>query len=95
VDCSGFVSRTWGTTSKYGTSTLPGISTRLSSHLSMTTGDIYNLSGSHVVLVDYLYGNGLYVWESTTASSYDRVVRRYRDWSSFSGYDPRRYNNKC
>jgi hypothetical protein len=94
VDCSGFVSRTWGTTTKYGTSTLPNISWQLSSHLSMATGDIYNKSGSHVVLVDYV-NNGVYVWESTTASSYDRVVRRYRDWSSFSGYVPRRYNNKC
>ncbi len=48
VDCSGFVSRCWRLSSKYGTSTLPSISTELANYDAMKTGDIINLAGSHV-----------------------------------------------
>ena len=96
LDCSGLVSLAWGTTSKYGTSTLPNISWQLGSRSGMARGDIMNCAGSHVVLFDYYNGNGLNVWEATTSNYYDRAVYVYRDWGYFgSCYVPRRYNSKC
>lgn len=50
VDCSGFVSRCWGTSSKYGTSTIPNISTALSSLNDLRRGDCLNYAGHHVRL---------------------------------------------
>jgi len=96
VDCSGFVSRAWGTASKYGTSTLPNISWQLGNRSSMAKGDIMNCAGSHVTMFDYYITNGIYTWEATTSNGYDRAVHLGRDWSYFSScYVPRRYNSKC
>lgn len=55
VDCSGFVSRTWGLPTKEGTSSLPGVSTTISGwerNLNLVkSGDALNRSGNHVRLV--------------------------------------------
>jgi len=53
-----------------------------------------NKYGSHVVLFTDFVSSGIYTYESTTGG-YDRVVKLYRTWSYLSGYEPRRYNNKC
>jgi hypothetical protein len=74
VDCSGFVSRTWQLTSKYGTCTLEDISTQLPSKNDMLRGDIYNKCGTHTVLFSSFGSDGMYGYESTTYNSYDRVV---------------------
>jgi hypothetical protein len=95
VDCSGFVSRTWQLTSKYGTCTLEDISTQLPSRSNMLRGDIYNKCGEHTVLFNSFGSDGMWGFESTTYNSYDRVVYIYSKWTRFSGYNPRRYNNVC
>lgn len=95
VDCSGFVSRTWQLTSKYGTCTLEDISTQLPSKNDLLRGDIYNKCLEHTVLFSSFGSDGMWGYESTTYNSYDRVVLIYSYWTRFSGYNPRRYNNVC
>jgi len=95
VDCSGFVSRCWGTTTKYGTSTIYQISWQLGSTSSLLQGDAMNKAGSHIVLFSFFSGSGMYGYESTTTSSYDRVVFMYRSWTGLTGYVPIRYDSVC
>lgn len=93
VDCSGFLSRVWGT-SRYTTRTLPGISKPIA-RTSLQRGDILNKSGDHVVMVDTIVQDGVYTFESTMYNSYDRVVRIFNGWGRFNGYTGYRYNNVC
>ncbi len=95
TDCSGLVSRAWGLSSKHSTCTLPNVSWKLSSTSDLLRGDIMNKCGTHVVLFISFGPNGIYSYESTTDSSYDRVVSMYSAWGRLSGYEPRRYNNVC
>jgi len=98
VDCSGYVSRIWGLTSKYGTCGLDGISTQLSSTSQLIKGDIMNRCSPtprHTILFSSFASNGMYGYESTTYNNYDRVVNIYRAWSDISNYVPRRYTNAC
>jgi hypothetical protein len=63
IDCSGFVTRVWGRTDKkYGTSTLPNISTAINFNQGdyqndlprkLRMGDIFNYVDNHVVLLRY------------------------------------------
>ncbi|MBN1232316.1 MAG: SH3 domain-containing protein [Candidatus Coatesbacteria bacterium] len=91
VDCSGFVSRAWGTTQKYGTSTIPNISEELPSYNDMKRGDCLNNAGSHVRLcAEDNPENSVLTLE---ASGVDwRVSYRTYNFSSLSGYIPRKYN---
>lgn len=92
VDCSGFVSRTWGTSKKYGTSTISQISTQLSSISKLKKGDALNKSGSHIVLV--IENNPSGTVSVIEASGIDWAVsKRTRNLSSMSGYKPIYYNN--
>jgi hypothetical protein len=50
VDCSGFVSRSWGLSGHTGTSRLLGIATQLPSIYELKPGDILNRPGNHVRL---------------------------------------------
>lgn len=95
LDCSGFVSRAWQRTTKYGTSTLSQISYQLSSTSSLRQGDVMNKSGSHVVLFERFASSGIWTLEATTTNSYDRVVYITRSWSNLSSYVPRRLNSVC
>lgn len=95
LDCSGFVSRAWQRTTKYGTSTLSQISYQLSSTSSLLQGDVMNKSGSHVVLFESYASGGIWTLESTTTNSYDRAVYITRSWSALSGYVPRRLSSVC
>lgn len=93
VDCSGFVSRVWGFTYKLSTSTIPNHSKPYTPVL--TTGDVLNLAGSHVVVFDANTFNGIYAWEATAYLNLDRVASTYRSWSSLSGYQPLRSETSC
>lgn len=93
VDCSGFVSRAWGLTTKYSTSTLPNVSLPLTPVLRQ--GDILNLAGSHVVLFGSSAANGLNAYEATAWQNFDRVVHVYRPWSTLTGYQALRSNKVC
>jgi hypothetical protein len=95
LDCSGFVSRAWQKTTKYGTSTLSQVSWQMSSTSSLREGDVMNKSGSHVVLFVSFATGGIWTLEATTTSSYDRVVYITRSWSALSGYVPRRLTGVC
>ncbi|WP_448544486.1 hypothetical protein [Roseiflexus sp.] len=96
VDCSGFVTQAWGRTDqKYGTCTLPDISTSLPDKWSLREGDIMNRCEHHVFLIRAIDANGATVYESTTDENLDRVVYRRLPWSRFNGYQPRRYNGLC
>lgn len=98
VDCSGFVSRVWGLSSKYSTTTLPSISTRLSSRKNLLQGDIANKSGVHTAVFYSTSGDsGAYWYESTTYNNLDKVSLIYHPWSYFegNGYKYYRYNNAC
>lgn len=96
TDCSGFVSRAWGLSSKHSTCTLRDISWGLPSiTMGLLPGDIVDKCNVHVVLFASYSGNRLYAYESTTLNAYDRVVYTYSLFSRFSGYEPRRYNNVC
>lgn len=96
VDCSGFVSRVWQLTSKYGTCTIEGISTQLSSTSQLLRGDIMNKCNEHtMVFVSFNGSTGFYDYEATTLNSYDRVVYITSTWTRVSSYLPRRYTNVC
>ncbi len=93
VDCSGFVSRAWNTTSKYGTATLHQVSYEISVN-DIQPADIFNKAGSHVRMVVAENGNGtLNMVESYAGSNYWRVGYTVRSYSQLSSYTPRRYVN--
>lgn len=90
VDCSGFVSRCWKTTTKYGTSTLPNISYAISIN-EMKSGDIFNRAGSHVRMFVSQNANGTFnCVESYAGSNYWRVDYTVRTASDNASYTPRR-----
>ncbi len=94
VDCSGYVGRTFGLSTKYSTSTLPNISSAITRE-NLQPGDMINREGDHVVLFDSFGSNGVTAWESTVNGNVDRVVRAFSQWTRLNGYTPRRYNNVC
>ncbi len=94
VDCSGFVSRCWQTSTKYGTSTISGISYALSSFDQLIAGDAFNKSSYHIMLFSSFSGSGAYVYESTTGG-HDRVVYQYRNSDVYNSYAPIRYYDLC
>lgn len=92
VDCSGFVSHAWGLSTKYSTSTLPSISTAYSSASQVKQGDIFNLAGSHVRLVDTNYMSGTFLLMESSAVDWKVSYRSYTA-SQLTSYTPRWYVN--
>jgi hypothetical protein len=90
VDCSGFVSHAWGLTTKYSTTTIPNISTAYSSASQVKQGDCFNLSGSHVRLVDTNYVNGSFLLMESSAVDWKVSYRTYTA-SQLTSYTPRWY----
>ena len=92
VDCSGFVSRCWGLTSKHSTSTLHNVSSEISKN-NIKKGDIYNKKGSHVVLFDSFSSSGTpFIYESVYGYPH-KVYYHESLWSYLDGYVPRKFNN--
>lgn len=90
-DCSGLVSRAWERTSKYSTSTLPNISSSIL--LTQTQpGDIVNLAGSHVRLIETNYGNGNYRVIEASGADWKVAYHTYTA-VQLSSYDPRCANS--
>lgn len=92
VDCSGYVSRAWDQSSKYGTSTLPNISTALATFDDVLPGDIVNYAGSHVRLVYTMNGNGTLTVLEATGSGWIVKYNTYTYTALQTNYIPRYYN---
>lgn len=91
VDCSGFVSRCWGLTSKYSTSTIPNISTPYETWDALRPGDCFNWPGRHVILcVEESPSGAVFCVESSGLDW--KVSYRVRNYSSLTNYTPRFYN---
>jgi hypothetical protein len=93
LDCSGLVSRSWGT-GRYTTTTLPGISIKIPREL-LRPGDILNSEKEHVMLFDrFDEENQMWVYE---AAAWVRVKSAppagvvYRSVDLDDDYMPRRY----
>ena len=95
VDCSGFVSRAWGLTSKYSTRSIPNISTEYSSYDDLLPGDVVNRAGHHVRLIHTVNGNGSFLTIESSASGTGWRVgySSYTTADLQGGYIPRYYNN--
>ena len=95
VDCSGFVSRAWDLPYKYGTSTLPNISTEYASFSDLLPGDIVNYSGHHVRLVHTLNTDGsfLLIEAAATATDWRVGYNNYTTADLQTSYVPRYYDD--
>ena len=93
IDCSGYVSRCWGQTSKYGTSTITAITTSITVS-NLLEGDAFLKSG-HIMLYEYTEGTNYVLYEATQLNSYDRVAHTARSITNVTndGYSPVRYIN--
>jgi len=93
VDCSGFVSRAWDLPYKYGTTSLPNISTEYPSFSDLLPGDIVNYSGHHVRLVHSLNQDGSFLLIEASASGTNWRVgyNNYTTADLQSSYVPRYY----
>lgn len=93
LDCSGYVSRCWRQSTKYGTSTIGSICNSIT-YSALKPADALNKSGSHIVIYECSDGAGNYVlYEATTLNQYDKVSHTNRPISSLSsgGYVALRY----
>lgn len=89
TDCSGFVSLCWGSTRKYGTSTIENQETgiavrpRYNWFTDLKPGDALNKPGSHIVLfANYRADGNPNVYEASGSAG--RVI--YNDWSTWARY---------
>ncbi len=91
VDCSGFISRVWGT-QRYTTRGLPQITAEIP-WSALQPGDILNWAGSHVLMFDKFGNGGVHGYESTSDCNW-RVCYNFRSYSSLNErFIPRRYHN--
>jgi hypothetical protein len=94
VDCSAFVSATWGLSTHFTTSAIPGITTQLDNAWDLLPGDALNKPGSHVMLfLRFTPDRKVEVMESSTGGCHGRVCRNIYPLSSLlaRGYRPVRF----
>ena len=94
VDCSAFVSATWGLATHFSTQAIPAISNVISNPWDMRPGDAFNKPGSHVMLfAGFTPDRKAAVYESSTGGCGGKVCRNIYPLSSLleRGYVPRRY----
>jgi len=94
IDCSGYVSRVWGMTSKLSTRTIPD-HVKPYTPATLVVGDVYNHYDDHVVVFRSYATNGINTYEATHFQSYDRVAPAYRAWSDLVGYQAYRSLTSC
>ena len=92
LDCSGFISRTWETGTKYGTATLYQVTSEISLS-SLERGDAVNKSGSHVVLWTYETAAGNPIFYEAAGSAERTRVNTGAGWSYLDGYTAIRYDD--
>jgi len=94
VDCSAFVSATWGLSSHFTTTAIPSITTRLSDPWELKPGDALDKPGSHVMLfLRFTPDRKAEVMESSTGGCNGKVCRNIYPLASLlaRGYIPMRY----
>ncbi len=94
VDCSAFVSATWGLSHQYTTSAIPAITTPVSNAWEMRPGDAFNKAGSHVMLfLRFTPDRKAEVMESSPGACNGRVCRNVYPLGALlaRGYQPVRY----
>jgi hypothetical protein len=94
VDCSAFVSATWGLSTHFTTIAIPSITTPLSNAWDLRPGDALNKPGSHVMLfVRFTPDRKAEVIEAATGGCNGRVCRNVYPLSALlaRGYTPVRY----
>jgi len=94
VDCSAFVSATWGLATHYTTSAIPAITTRLRDPWDLRPGDALNKPGSHVMLfLRFTSDRKAEVIESSPGACNGRVCRNIYPLASLlaRGYQPVRF----
>ncbi|HEV7405534.1 MAG TPA: hypothetical protein VGO11_21495 [Chthoniobacteraceae bacterium] len=93
IDCSGFISRCWKLTKKYGTATLPELCSKLSSPADLKPGDVMNYEGGHVVLFHRWLDEAKDRAEFYEAEPYSKVLASERSTKEMfaDGFKPLRY----
>ncbi|HWP15377.1 MAG TPA: hypothetical protein VNM46_07105, partial [Xanthobacteraceae bacterium] len=94
VDCSAFVSATWGLATHFTTAAIPAITRRLENPWDLQPGDALNKPGSHVMLfLRFTADRKAEVIEASTGGCNGRVCRNVYPLASLlaRGYAPVRY----
>lgn len=94
VDCSAFVSATWGLATHFTTMAIPAIARRLDNPWDLQPGDALNKPGSHVVLfLRFTPDRKAEVMEASPGACNGRVCRNVYPLSSMlaRGFAPVRY----
>lgn len=88
TDCSGYVSRMWGLSTKHSTTMLDDNPPSVAGNKNnMAEADIYDWPGHHVVLFRYYSATGYSaIFEATTTDNVDRCINTIRANSYFSSY---------
>jgi hypothetical protein len=94
VDCSAFVSATWGLATHYTTAAIPAIATQLRDPWELRPGDALNKPGSHVMLfLRFTPDRKAEVMEASPGACNGRVCRNIYPLASLlaRGYQPVRF----
>lgn len=94
VDCSSFVSATWGLSTHFTTAVIPAIARQLSNPWDLLPGDALDKPGSHVVLfLGFTPNREALVMEASPGACQGRVCRNVYplSWLLSRGFIPVRY----
>ena len=94
VDCSSFVSATWGLSTHFTTAAIPSIAAQIDDPWSMKPGDVFNKPNSHVMLfLGYTPDRKVQVIEASPGACNGRVCRNVYPLASLlgRGYVARRF----
>lgn len=94
VDCSSFVSATWGLSTHYTTAVIPTIAARITDTWDLRPGDAFNKPGSHVMLfLRFTPDRKVEVMEASPGACNGRVCRNVYPLASLlaRGYVPVRF----
>jgi hypothetical protein len=94
VDCSAFVSATWGLAQHYTTMAIPSIAKPVSNPWELLPGDAFNRPGSHVMLfLRFTPDRKVEVMEASPGACNGRVCKNVYPLSALlaRGYTPLRY----
>jgi hypothetical protein len=89
VDCSGYVSRCWDTSQKYGTWTIMDVATTIN-RADLQPGDALNDPGNHIELyAGTLAGGAPYFYHASPPNVH---MNWYSGWAGVQGFDAIRYD---